>query len=353
MVSDRRSTAVWIGGLTWNGTMQMHHPAGMESAGGPGTGSLRFYDWLNRLPWPASYLGRLMLVCSLAACAPLILVLLAAGLATGGVVGLSPLMVALILGADLIGIGLMLIALRGALQPLQMSIAALSAYRATRRIPDLPAGYDDEAGRLMREIRSALMLAESAKADLARTAETDALTGIANRRTLMRIGERLISDARRSGPPFVVIVIDLDHFKRINDTHGHAAGDAVLRTVAGVVERNLRADTPFARLGGEEFAVIAPRTDLVDGLSIAERLRGAIAGLPMPALGGDHATASFGVTVFAAGDRDFEAILHRADMALYTAKNNGRNRVEAWSDPDDSDEPLIFSTGPLPKAEDV
>ena len=329
--------------------MQMYYP--VDAAGGRETGSLRFYDGLNRLPWPASYLGRLMLVCSLAACTPLVLVLVAAGLATGGAISVSPLMVALILGADLIGIGLMLIALRGALQPLKISIAALSAYRATRRIPDLPGDYDDELGRLMREIRSAIMLAESAKADLARTAETDALTGIANRRTLMRMGERFIGDARRGGPPFAAIVIDLDHFKQVNDTHGHAAGDAVLRTVADVVERNLRADTPFARMGGEEFAVIAPQTDLKDGMSIAERLRSAIASVPIPALGGAHATASFGVAVFGAGDMDLETVLHRADMALYKAKNNGRNRVETWSDPRAADEPLIFSTGPLPKAD--
>jgi len=298
-----------------------------------GTLALGFYHFLNRLKWPGSYLGRLILVCTLATSVPLLLVLGLASLASGSVgassrwasVGFD--MVLAVLGAELIGIGLMLAALRAALVPLQLSIEALDAYRRNGRVPELPAHYHDEPGRLMREISGAIASAESTYAELVRRAETDPLTDVANRRSLVRRGEDCLQVFARTGNPLAVVILDLDQFKSVNDTYGHAAGDAVLRMVAGVVERTLRSGAAFARVGGEEFAVLLPDTSLTDALAVAERLRASISSFSMPALDGASVTASFGVTVADPGDASIEAVLHRADTALYDSKRAGRDRV--------------------------
>lgn len=301
---------------------------------GDGALALGFYHFLNRLKWPRSYLGRLILVCAAASSIPLVLILGLASLVSGssnassGVLGGFGIDIFIaVVGAELVAIGLMLAALRSALKPLQLSIEALDAYRRNGRVPRLPAHYQDEPGQLMREISGTIASAESTYAELVRRAETDPLTDIANRRNLVRIGAESLRAAARSGDPLSVVVLDLDQFKNVNDTYGHAAGDAVLRMVAGVVERALRSGAAFARVGGEEFAVLLPDTALTDALAVAERLRHSISALAMPALDGATITASFGVTVAAADDTDIESVLHRADTALYDSKRAGRDRV--------------------------
>jgi diguanylate cyclase (GGDEF)-like protein len=163
---------------------------------------------------------------------------------------------------------------------------------------------------------------------VASQATTDGLTGLANRRTL---DEELALEWRRAdrvGESLAFVLLDLDNFKGVNDTHGHPAGDAVLRAVGGILAAGVRQVDLAGRYGGEEFALVLPETDLTGALKLAERLRAALEAAPIELPGGEklHTTASFGVAVkdtLATPD----GLVSAADEALYAAKRAGKNRV--------------------------
>ena len=160
---------------------------------------------------------------------------------------------------------------------------------------------------------------------------TDSLTGLATRRHFLAAAERELGRSRREGCELSLLVFDVDHFKSINDGHGHAAGDAVLSHLARTVRGVLRDSDMAGRLGGEEFGVLLPHADAALALVIAERLRGAIAATAAPLPGGGELrfTVSVGVATLEPGDADLAAPLARADRAMYEAKRSGRNRVSA------------------------
>lgn len=156
----------------------------------------------------------------------------------------------------------------------------------------------------------------------------DALTGLANRRVLGESVERAWQRFRRRGEPFAVVALDLDHFKRVNDTHGHQAGDAVLVETARRIQRVARAADVVARHGGEEFVVLMPEAGLPGAAALAERLLQRLRATPCEAAGAPLCvTASAGVAVARGDDEDPQAVLRRADEALYRAKAEGRDRV--------------------------
>jgi diguanylate cyclase (GGDEF)-like protein len=159
----------------------------------------------------------------------------------------------------------------------------------------------------------------------------DELTGLANRRHLQRALEEEWSRARRQGSSIALVLVDLDRFKSLNDRHGHAAGDACLQRVAGVLAQGVgRAEDLAARYGGEEFALLLPGTDLAGALLVAERLRARIEALALAidTQAGLMVTASFGVQALVPGaDESLDVLLAAADGALYEAKAQGRNRV--------------------------
>lgn len=167
--------------------------------------------------------------------------------------------------------------------------------------------------------------AEGRAREYARKADTDALTGVLNRLGLNGTFSREFERARRYRQPLSVVILDIDHFKRVNDEHGHVAGDGVLVAVARLLEGNVRDSDCVARWGGEEFVVVAPMTEAQGGLQLAEKLRARLESTPLPPVG--VVTASFGVAELHPGE-GIEALLHRADEALYRAKSSGRNRVE-------------------------
>jgi diguanylate cyclase (GGDEF)-like protein len=166
-------------------------------------------------------------------------------------------------------------------------------------------------------------------AELERLATTDPLTGLLNRRQLSRLAEAERARARRHGHDLAVLVIDVDHFKEINDRHGHEAGDTVLRFVAQELLHLVRAHDVAARWGGEEFVLALPHLDREGALAAAERFRVGLGGppIPLPAGGEVRITVSIGVAV-AHRDESFDDALRRADQALYAAKTGGRNRAE-------------------------
>jgi diguanylate cyclase (GGDEF)-like protein len=156
---------------------------------------------------------------------------------------------------------------------------------------------------------------------------TDPLTGMANRRALFDAMNRELSSSRRHAEPVSLIVIDLDHFKRVNDTAGHEAGDQALAEVGRVIRETARAEDSVGRLGGEEFAVVVPGADLASALRAAERLREALASTPIAAGGRVfNLTASMGVAEWD-GKEEPSALMSRADRLLYQAKDSGRDLV--------------------------
>jgi len=163
--------------------------------------------------------------------------------------------------------------------------------------------------------------------DLARLARQDPLTGLPNRRALEDELEREVARAARAGAPLAAVVLDVDHFKRVNDGHGHAAGDAVLAAVAARAAAALRAGDLLARVGGEEFAILMPGADLAAAAEAAERIRARVAEGPVEAGGlALPVTVSLGCAALAPGEVG-RALLARADAKLYEAKGAGRNRV--------------------------
>ncbi|MEO8303305.1 MAG: GGDEF domain-containing protein [Betaproteobacteria bacterium] len=177
-------------------------------------------------------------------------------------------------------------------------------------------------------------LAQAALADserrLLELATTDFLTDLPNRRQLFaRLADEFARVRRFDGQVSSVLVLDLDYFKLINDRHGHAGGDAVLKHFAGLMRSTIRAIDVPGRIGGEEFAIVLPGVSAAEARILAERLRRAVANTPAVQDGKPIAlTVSIGIAAIDGADADADATLRRADEALYRAKRNGRNRVE-------------------------
>lgn len=171
---------------------------------------------------------------------------------------------------------------------------------------------------------------KTTRAEFEKLATTDFLTGINNNRRFFEIGEIEIQRARRFRHALTVIMFDIDYFKKINDTYGHAAGDAVLIAIVDICKFNLRELDTLGRLGGEEFGILLPHTDIDVAKMVAGRLRRAFDETRI-ALPSDNIkiTASFGVTELSETDKTLKDLLDRADSALYEAKQSGRNQVKA------------------------
>ncbi|HEU4479745.1 MAG TPA: diguanylate cyclase [Pyrinomonadaceae bacterium] len=161
-------------------------------------------------------------------------------------------------------------------------------------------------------------------------ASTDHLTGLANRRRFERQLEREVARTARHGRPFSLITIDIDHFKQVNDTYGHEAGDEAIKTLARVLQQGTRGIDLAARIGGEEFAVILTETNLSGAVEVAERLRVALKSIEIQSVG--QIAASFGVAECPSQAETARELVARADAALYEAKREGRDRVARASE---------------------
>ncbi|MER3427724.1 MAG: diguanylate cyclase response regulator [Pyrinomonas sp.] len=214
--------------------------------------------------------------------------------------------------------------------PIIIQTAARSAAQDIRRGAEVGAlGYltdPTDLGLLLARVRTLLEFKRYLD-NCEEAAFTDHLTGLANRRRFERQLHREVERTNRYAHPFCLLLIDLDEFKRINDSCGHATGDEVIRRVAHVLQAETRGIDTAARIGGEEFALILPETGFSAGLDVADRLRRSLKRAKMPDAVG-QVTASFGVAEFPACAREAEELFRAADAALYRAKNLGRDRVE-------------------------
>jgi len=172
-----------------------------------------------------------------------------------------------------------------------------------------------------------LFVAES-KRRLHDETRIDSLTGLRNRRAMEEIAMQEVRIAGQTGRPLTMLMMDIDHFKRLNDTWGHSLGDRALRAIGGVLLTVTGADDRVTRMGGEEFAVLLPGHDMLSAARVAERLRATVEGLRLSE--NDEIasfTVSIGVGMWESGERGWAEMLRRADVALYRAKREGRNRV--------------------------
>ncbi len=284
---------------------------------------MQVYKTMARLNWPRSYVGKLVLICCAAIVAPMALV---AAAQHAGLFGPSASIWAAGL-AGLLGTMLALVLMNHMLAPMRATWDALEQYIQRGDLPNLPTVYGDEAGRLMAQVQHTIRALDIASKELRRLASLDPLTALHNRRWLVQRGQDEVVRARRENSPLAAILMDLDHFKGINDHYGHGAGDAALVAVAEIMRGQVRPYDLLARLGGEEFCLVMPDTDIVVASAVAERLRRSIADHPIPQLGGASVTASLGVVVLGPDDGGFLGFIGRADAMLYGAKRTGRNRV--------------------------
>lgn len=210
------------------------------------------------------------------------------------------------------------------LEPLSQTFQSMARY-VTERAQRL----EREVAERTRELTQEIARRQEVEEELRRLASTDPLTGASNRRAFFEAGERELERAKRYGRPIALLMMDIDHFKQVNDKHGHAVGDAVLQAFSARCAEGLRSQDILGRLGGEEFAILAPECGPKDGEAFAERLRRSVAALRVPGQGGGddvQCTMSVGL-IDCDTSATLDHLLDRADKALYQAKQAGRDRV--------------------------
>jgi diguanylate cyclase (GGDEF)-like protein/PAS domain S-box-containing protein len=195
---------------------------------------------------------------------------------------------------------------------------------------------NEELRHTLAQLESSRQRIEEQNAELRRLASRDVLTGCFNRRAFFELASELMAQAQQARTPLCCLMVDIDHFKQYNDSHGHAVGDQVIQVVARSLGAGLRQTDVLGRYGGEEFCVVLPGLTAADALLVAERMRGEIETNANKAIRGTQVkaiTASFGLATLNVQARSIEALIDQADQALYRSKQNGRNRVTQWQTP--------------------
>jgi diguanylate cyclase (GGDEF)-like protein len=280
---------------------------------------MKFYAVMSRI-FPRSFRAKVACIAFLGVHVPL-LGFVGYLLALGGFAGRYDL-VAVVLGATLAGTLVTIFALGVLLAPLRQVEATMADVVERRESGQLPETYGDEIGSLMRSINSLIRGMERQIELAAASAEIDHLTGVLNRRGF----ERLVPDPALGA----MLLFDLDRFKQLNDTQGHAAGDEALRLFARIASALVRDSDVLARMGGEEFALFLPRASAESAVRVAERIRAEVASRLV--VGGQAVTVSVGVAPSPIAAVPRETLLTAADQAMYAAKQSGRNRVTRFGE---------------------
>lgn len=188
--------------------------------------------------------------------------------------------------------------------------------------------------RTLSELKNTHDQIEEQNKELYLLANHDQLTGLYNRRAFFEFGEKLFAEHGASGDDLACVMCDIDHFKRVNDNYGHAAGDDAIQTVSSFLRAAVRPQDIVGRYGGEEFCILLPGVKLDIGLQVAERMRAKIeakAGMGVRTVEGLRLTSSFGIAMLSVSTPDLSALIDHADQALYSSKENGRNRVSRYA----------------------
>jgi diguanylate cyclase (GGDEF)-like protein/PAS domain S-box-containing protein len=192
---------------------------------------------------------------------------------------------------------------------------------------------NEELRSTLDQLENSRQRIEEQNGELRRLASRDPMTGCFNRRAFFELANDLFALARRGQTQLCCVMVDIDHFKRFNDNHGHAVGDQVIQVVARSLSKALRQADILARYGGEEFCIVLPGAGPQDALALAERMRVEIEAHAHNAIRGTEVgaiTASFGVATLSVSTRSIEVLIDQADQALYRSKQGGRNRVTLW-----------------------
>lgn len=213
------------------------------------------------------------------------------------------------------------------LRPLHSITRSVEMYRQSGKPTPVRSTRKDEIGIVSNAVSTLISELDATLSQLRRQATTDVLTGLGNRLWLRDIGAAEVQRAAREKAPLCVIIFDLDHFKSINDEHGHDVGDQVLMVTGATIQHSLRPYDIAARIGGEEFCILLPRTNITQAVDIAERLRRALAAKAVGPLPRGRVTASFGVYHGDPAAENLKTMMMAADRKLYAAKNSGRNAV--------------------------
>jgi len=289
--------------------------------------NLRIYAALSDIAWPRSYYLKILVLCFIGTHIPLLATVVASLLILDVPLAKELSVLLLMLAATVVAAVATVFVVRAMLAPIAAVTNELERYRQKGEFSTLPERGRDEAGTLMKTVNSLLRQFTETKAELEIQSNMDALVGIGNRRWLLGKAEALLTRPSNAWSPTTVALIDLDSFKTINDTAGHAAGDAVLKRVGEILLAHSRPTDIVGRLGGDEFCIVFPRCDVSAAAAAVERMRKAVC---ETSLGEDYGVAvsiSVGLTYRSEEDEDLDDTLARADRALYEAKAAGRNRI--------------------------
>ena len=284
------------------------------------------YALLSRLGFPKSYRGKIMLVAFLGTHAPLFALVFYLLLGSWGGLGPALHILVLMVAVTLLGTGATLMALRGLLSPISLTSSALKEYKDDHKTPALPTSFTDEAGQLMADVQYAISTLHETVRSLEDLSATDHLTGVLNRRQAEKLLAEEAARVRRGKERLTLCVVDVNKFKRINDTKGHQVGDVCIRHVADVVRRNIRQGDWLARWGGDEFVlVLRDANPFAPTEALLQRIVRDLKDSPVRLPQGEELvlTVSVGASRHS-GEEDLRELLAKADEAMYEAKREGR-----------------------------
>ncbi|MGX1306042.1 diguanylate cyclase (GGDEF)-like protein [Amorphus suaedae] len=291
-------------------------------------GRMRLYSALSALRWPRSYYMKILVLCFVGTHIPLLATVVLSLLILNVPASTEVPIILIMLGGTVVAATATVFCVRAMLAPIAAVTAELERYRQTEEFTELPRAGKDEAASLMHSVNTLIRQFIATKSELETLSNMDALVGIGNRRWLLGKAEAILTKEANAWAPTTVALIDLDCFKAINDTCGHAVGDAVLKRLGEILTTYSRPTDLVGRLGGDEFCIIFLQCTVEEAAAAVERMRLALARTDVARAHGMTLSLSAGLTTRAEDGEDLDDTFARADRALYDAKAAGRDRIK-------------------------